>query len=68
MTTAEIVADVAQTHPITVLQLEPLLTICSWCDPQHTATRALKNAGIVALSHGICATHEAKFIGSRSAA
>ena len=68
-TTAEIVADVAQTHPITVLQLEPLLTICSWCDPQHTATRALKDAGIVALSHGICATHEARVFGdTRSAA
>ena len=63
MTLAAIVADVAKTHPITVLQLEPLLTICSWCDPQHAASRALTAAGIVALSHGICPTHEAQFIG-----
>ena len=59
MTTAEIVADVAQTHPITVLALEgDRITICCTheCDPQHETTRALKAAGVDHISHGYCSS------------
>ena len=67
MTTAEIVADVAQTHPITVLALEPLITICAWCLGAREATLELKARGVAAISHGLCETCSARVF-ERSAA
>ena len=60
MTTADIVADVAQTHPITVLKIDgERLSMCCGheCDPNHETTRALQLAGVAHISHGYCEAH-----------
>ena len=57
MTTAEIVAVVARTHPITVLAIRgDQLSMCCGCDPERSATEALRRAGVEHVSHGYCSS------------
>lgn len=42
----------------------PLASICAWCDPDGTATKALQAQGRD-VSHTICSTHRAEFEAGR---